>query len=220
METSQTPEAQKDNISQDLPSEGVIKFEYNIKHETSRATIKNYDDIEFYRRLLYPTKIIGFDQEENVGYGNLSKRSEHLEFIITASQTGHLPELVTKHYVHIKSCNPTKMVIEAIGLMPPSSETLTHYSIYEAAPAINHVFHGHHEKLWKFMVDNDYPSTPEDITYGTLQMSEAVKSLVKNKESGVFVMKGHYGGFVSYAKDGREASRNIKKLLNLMDQAH
>lgn len=201
------------------PSEGVIRFKYNMTEETSAQTIKHYEDIEFYRRLLYPTKVIGYDPELEVGYGNMSKRANNLEFVITASQTGHIPELLTKHYVHIKSCHPAKMQIDAIGFMAPSSEALTHYSIYEARPDINHVFHCHHEQIWQYMIDNDYPAIEENIEYGTLEMAEAVKDLVSKDHQGLFVMKGHHSGFVSYSMDGRAASRSIKKLLKLVTQS-
>lgn len=200
------------------PSEGVIRFEYQMTEETSAQTIKNYEDIEFYRRLLYPTKVIGYDKIEEVGYGNMSKRVNNLEFVITASQTGHIAELLTKHYVHVKSCYPSKMMIEAIGFMAPSSEALTHYSIYEARPDINHVFHCHHQAIWQYMIDNDYPSISEDIEYGTMEMAEAVQELIAKDHTGLFVMKGHHAGFVSYSLDGRGASRSIKKLLKLVGE--
>ena len=202
------------------PSEGVIRFNYQMTEETSPQTIKNYEDIEFYRRLLYPSKVIGYDEKEQVGYGNMSKRVNNLEFVITASQTGHITELLTKHYVHVKSCHPTKMMIEAIGFMAPSSEALTHYSIYEARPDINHVFHCHHQGNWEYMIENDYPSIGEDIEYGTMEMANAVQELIAKDHTGLFVMKGHHSGFVSYSLDGRGASRAIKKLLKLVGDIH
>lgn len=204
--------------SENAHLEGIIKFQYDLTKETSPATIIHYDDIEFYRRLLYPTGVIGFDPKERVGYGNLSKRHRNTEFIITASQTGELPELVTKHYVHVKDCHIENQTLKAIGMKNPSSESLTHYAIYETKPEINHVFHGHHEGIWHYLIKNNYPCIHESIPYGTLEMAKAVSELIQKEKlvSGIFAMKGHKNGFVSYADEGRKASRNIKRILKLL----
>ena len=192
------------------------QIQYQNTQETSLATIQHYDDIEFYRRSLFQTQILSFSDDTTPSYGNMSKRTKGLEFVITASKTGDIPELLTKHYVHIKSAHPTNNIVETIGFADSSRDVFIHYYIYETRPDITHIFHGYHIDLWEHLLKNDYPFISKDITPGSQEFIEAIKELIskdKDATQGIFALEGYKGGFISYADDGRKASRQIKKIL-------
>lgn len=196
--------------------EGVIKFQYTIK-KTSALSELEYIEIEKWRTILFRMGLIGEYEIEKVGYGNLSKRiSEDHKFIITGTQTGKFPNLNGSQYTKIVKCNLEKMSVEAIGPIAPSSESLTHYAIYQKAKQVNFVFHVHHTELWNYMIAQKMDATPEHIDYGTKEMADFTASLIAQKKFGIFVMKGHQDGIVSYGETAEEAGKILLDTLKLI----
>lgn len=188
--------------------EGVIKFQLKLKN--APPPIKKLTMIlEKWRTDFYERGLIGEYPNENIGYGNLSSRNAGKTFIITGSQTGHLAHLEAHHYTKVIDCDLKSGLVTAEGLVPPSSESLTHYGIYEANSAIQYVFHVHHPLLWKELHDPQYDYISENIPYGTQAMANAASKLLKNKTCGVFVMKGHEDGIISYGTTADEAGENL-----------
>ena len=99
------------------------------------------------------------------------------------------------------------MSLDALGPIAPSSESLTHFAIYHSCPQVNFIFHVHHSELWKYMLENQFDKTPENINYGTQEMADAAKACIKNKSQGIFVMAGHEDGIISYGKTAEEAGK-------------
>lgn len=196
------------------PSEGVIKFKFNLKVAPSIEE-KLYIKIEKWRAILFKMSLIGEYPREKVGYGNLSTKIDQLtnQFIITGTQTGKYPHLNGSQYTKITKCDPKKMTIDAIGPIAPSSETITHYSIYENCPQVGVVFHVHNKELWNFMLKNDFDKTPEHIDYGTKEMAESVKACIAGKSCGIFAMAGHNEGIISYGTSAEEAGKIILETL-------
>lgn len=188
--------------------EGVIKFKMTLKRAPA-PEMSQVIALEKWRALFYKLNLIGEYPIEKVGYGNLSSRLGKDSFIITGSQTGHLPHLEAHHYTKVIDCDLKRGSVTAEGLIPPSSESLTHYGIYKVNPAIQYVFHVHHNKLWQLLIDGPYDAISEDIPYGTIEMAEASAELLGNKTSGIFVMKGHEDGIISYGTTAEEAGRMI-----------
>lgn len=191
--------------------EGIIKFKLTLKRAPAPEQTQ-YIALEKWRALFYKLGLIGEYPNEKIGYGNLSSRLPKKSFIITGSQTGHLAHLQAHHYTKVIECDLKKGSVTAEGLIPPSSESLTHYGIYEANPAINSVFHVHHTELWEMLHQGNFDSINEDIQYGTQEMANAASELLVNKTSGVFVMKGHEDGIISYATSAEEAGKNLLEL--------
>lgn len=193
-----------------IPSEGVIKFKYNLKL-SSPLKESLYIDIEKWRAILFKMNLIGEYPTEEVGFGNISKRLEtgSEEFIITGTQTGKHPHLTGGQYTHIKKCNLKKMSLDAIGPIAPSSESLTHYAIYSTCSQVNYIFHVHSKKLWNFMLDNDFLKTSKDIEYGTQEMALATKDCIEDKSSGIFAMEGHEDGIIAFATTAEAAGKVI-----------
>ncbi len=191
--------------------EGVIKFKLTLKRAPAPEQAQ-YIALEKWRALFYKLGLVGEYPNEKIGYGNLSSRLPKKSFIITGSQTGHLAHLQAHHYTKVIECDLKKGSVTAEGLIPPSSESLTHYGIYEANPAINSVFHVHHPKLWQMLHDEQFDYISEDVAYGTQEMATAASELLVNKCSGIFVMRGHEDGIISYSTSAEEAGRNLLDL--------
>lgn len=188
--------------------EGVIKFKLTLKRAPAPEQIQVIA-LEKWRALFYKLGLVGEYPNEKIGYGNLSSRLTKKSFLITGSQTGHLPHLQPHHYTRVIDCDLKKGFVTAEGLIPPSSESLTHFGIYEANQQIQSVFHVHHAKLWEMLQNNQTDFISEDIPYGTQEMANASSLLIGNKTSGIFVMKGHEDGIISYGASAEEAGKNI-----------
>jgi len=191
--------------------EGVIKFKLTLKRAPAPEQAQ-FIALEKWRALFFKLGLIGEYPNEKIGYGNLSYRLNKKSFIITGSQTGHLAHLQAHHYSKVIDCDLKKGSVTAEGLIPPSSESLTHFGIYEANPTIQCVFHVHHTELWEMLQSGNFDSISEDIRYGTQEMANAASELLVNKSSGIFVMKGHEDGIISYATSPEEAGKNLLEL--------
>jgi hypothetical protein len=196
------------NTSRD---EGVIKFKLTLKRAPA-PEMNQVIALEKWRALFFKLGLVGEYPNEKIGYGNLSSRLSKRHFIITGSQTGHLPHLQAHHYTKVIECDLKKGSLTAEGLIPPSSESLTHYGIYEANPAIQYVFHVHHQKLWEMLRQGPFDAIDDDVPYGTQEMAEAAGKLLANKNAGIFVMKGHEDGIISYGTSAEEAGKTILEL--------
>ena len=191
--------------------EGVIKFKLTLKRAPA-PEMAQVIALEKWRALFFKLGLIGEYPNEKIGYGNLSSRLHKKSFLITGSQTGHLPHLQAHHYTKVIECDLKKGFVTAEGLIPPSSESLTHFGIYEANPAIQYVFHVHHTKLWEMLSQGPFDSINDDVAYGTQEMAEAAQNLLGDKANGLFVMKGHEDGIISYGTSAEEAGRIILEL--------
>lgn len=188
--------------------EGVIKFKLTLKRAPA-PELNQVIALEKWRALFFKLGLIGEYPIEKVGFGNLSSRLYKKSFLITGSQTGHLAHLQAHHYTKVMECDLKKGSVTAEGLIPPSSESLTHHGIYEANPAIQAVFHVHHPALWNMLKAGPYDYIDEDIPYGTQEMAMAAKNLLESKSCGIFVMKGHEDGIISYGTNIEEAGKII-----------
>lgn len=195
--------------------EGVIKFQYTLKMAPAPEK-EEFIKLEKWRALFYKLNMIGEYPIEKVGFGNLSARLDSETFVITGTQTGHLPHLKAQHYTKVTDCNLRKGTVNARGMIAPSSESLTHHAIYLASNEIKYVFHIHHARMWKHMIDAKYDAIDDDIPYGTQEMANAAIKLIDGRSSGAFVMKGHEDGIISYGRTAQEAG---KILLDLYREA-
>lgn len=186
--------------------EGVIKFNCTLKM-SGPIEEAQFLSLEKWRTILYKISLIGEYKEEELGYGNLSKRVAKDEFIITGTQTGKLPNLNGMQYTRVVKCDLNRMKVEAVGPINPSSESLTHYAIYSQCPQIQFIFHVHHKGLWEYMLNNDFDATKADVNYGTQEMAQEAIRCIGNKNSGIFAMTGHEDGVISYGQTSEDAGK-------------
>jgi hypothetical protein len=194
-----------------LPAqEGVIKYRLDFQ-ETATVT-QNLEEVNTWRSILYGLNLIGQDPDryEGYGFGNLSARSEQQssQFFITATQTGHLPELQARHYSCVEYCDVASNHVVASGPLPPSSEALTHSMIYQLSDAIQCVIHVHDPRLWKFGLQQGMSATAESVEYGTPQMAQEVLRLYRKglfEHKPCLVMAGHEDGLICFGNSIHQA---------------
>ncbi|RLT95347.1 class II aldolase/adducin family protein [Ketobacter sp.] len=202
------------------PKEGVIQYqlEFEIDHDID---CPQFASLNGWRSYLHRLGLIGQDPDryDGLGYGNVSHRAEQDAFVISGTQTGHLPLLCREHYVLVEDTNVQDNYLRARGPIPPSSEALTHAALYLASDAIQAVIHVHSPLLWQRARQLQLATTPEQVSYGTPAMAEAVTRLVAEGEGseGVIAMLGHEDGIIVYGADVEAAGA---RLLQAVMDAH
>jgi ribulose-5-phosphate 4-epimerase/fuculose-1-phosphate aldolase len=180
--------------------EGVIKFNYDWKKKSLPASI-NISKLIKYRNKLYTYGLIGADKC-GVGYGNISASYKAGKFIVSGSDTGRIKSLRKYHFCLVNSVNVKKNFVSCAGMKAASSESMTHYIIYNLSTEIKCVIHIHNLRLWKKLL-NKVPTTAMNVSYGTREMAIDIKRLWNNsdlKEKKILVMHGHKGGLVVFGK--------------------
>lgn len=192
--------------------DGIIKYNFDFKKSEplDRSLWKNIEEV---RERLYTLKLIGV--KDGIGYGNISERLNKDSFVITGTQTGDLRSLSCEHYSLIEAYNDEKFFIKSSGAVKPSSEALTHGTIYNLSPDIGAVIHIHSKQLWDFMLEKNYKKS-EDVPYGSTQMIQEVKRLYKDDNplnNPKFVMSGHEEGIITFGKNLKEAEFTLLEII-------
>lgn len=201
--------------------EGVIK--YQLEHTEKPIVEKiSLSEINAWRTIIFRLGLIGQDPEryDNLGFGNISQRldSKSSQFIISSSQTGHIEHLSPEHYCLVVQADPRKNQIQSCGLYKPSSESLTHASIYAQDGNIQAVIHVHSPEIWNNTAALNLPHISANIPYGTVEMAIAVEQLFQSgdlQRTSLFTMLGHEDGVVSFGVNMQEAAWELIKCLSL-----
>jgi L-ribulose-5-phosphate 4-epimerase len=201
--------------------EGVIK--YQLEHTEKSINEKfSLSEINAWRTIIFRLGLIGQDPEryDNLGFGNISQRlgSQSSQFIISSSQTGHIEHLSAEHYCLVVKADPQKNQIQSCGLYKPSSESLTHASIYAQDGNIQAVIHVHSPEIWNNTAALNLPHISANIPYGTVEMAIAVEQLFQSgdlQRTSLFTMLGHEDGVVSFGINMQEAAWELIKCLSL-----
>lgn len=201
--------------------EGYIKFQSSWKRAPAPPAAA-VTELNRWRQKLYGAGLIGYYEKEGVGFGNLSVRyGKPGEFIISGTQTGHLPVLDENHYVLVTDHDIDKNLVVCEGPVEASSESLTHAILYDLDSKIQSVVHVHSPDLWQALI-NKVPTTPADVAYGTPEMAGAFQALYQRSEFpaiGIAVMAGHDDGLISVGRSVAEAGDRILKALQAMRKA-
>lgn len=191
--------------------EGVIKFRLNYT-KASCLKPEMISGINGWRHILHRLQLIGQDPDRYLGYGfgNISIRSNAApdSFIISGTQTGHLPFLRASEYALVTDCEPMTNSITARGESRPSSEALTHGQLYQLERDICCVVHAHSPEIWQRAEQLQLPVTRDDVAYGTPEMAQEVERLFRKcpvPRQKIFAMGGHEDGVVSFGRDVRTA---------------
>ncbi len=200
--------------------EGVIKYQLQHTQKPIKETF-SFNEINAWRTIVFRLGLIGQDPEryDNLGFGNISQRlhPQSNQFIISGTQTGHIEQLNPEHYCLVIKTDPRKNRITSCGLHKPSSEALTHASIYAQDNAIQAVIHVHSPELWNCTAALKLPHIPADIPYGTVAMAIAVEQLFQTdqlQQTPLFTMLGHKDGVVAFGKNMQEAAWVLIKHLS------
>jgi len=167
--------------------------------------------------------LIGQDPHRygGLGFGNVSIRLESgnaTSFIISGTQTGGMDRLFPEHYSSVKTFDPATNSVVAEGVVRPSSESLTHGSLYRLDRTIGAVIHAHSPEIWTQTDSIGIPVTRRDVYYGTPEMAEEVCRLFQNTPVSVlkiFAMGGHEDGIVAFGSNIEQAGRTLVRYLAL-----
>lgn len=195
--------------------EGVIK--YRLTHDDGiLASTIDISEINAWRTVLYRLQLIGqlANKYHGLGFGNISQRL-HLEqapFLITATQTGHIPVLERNDFAVVSAASPAENWLHSTGPSRPSSEALTHASVYRLDNQAQAVIHVHSPELWRQTHALRLPHTAADIAYGSVEMSTAVEALFDSgqlRSLPIFSMLGHEDGVVAFGATLDDAATTL-----------
>jgi ribulose-5-phosphate 4-epimerase/fuculose-1-phosphate aldolase len=207
-----------------MREEGIIRFDLQFT-ATVPVTIPALDELNAWRRILRQLGMIGQDSTRYGGYsfGNISRRlppfdakENHRPFIISGSQTGHLTELSAAGFATVSDYDAERNRVVACGPVKPSSESLTHGSVYNVNNDIRVIFHVHSQSIWRCASILSLPATDASVPYGTPAMAREVERLfeaVDHIETGVFVMGGHEDGVIAFGHTVDEAGSVLVRTL-------
>ena len=195
--------------------EGAIKYQCDWEQT---ASVQPSDIIELnrYRNALHRLNLIG-QYPNGIGFGNISQRiplrssASTPPFIISGTQTAHLPTLNADSYALVTAFNPAQNCLTCQGLRKASSESMTHGVIYAQAPSINAIIHVHNRQLWQQLL-NQVPTTGGDIPYGTPEMAIETQRLFQESDlprTKIFAMAGHEEGIVTFGENLQMAYRTL-----------
>jgi ribulose-5-phosphate 4-epimerase/fuculose-1-phosphate aldolase len=197
--------------------EGVIKYQLDHLNISIDQTI-SITEINAWRTLLFKLQLIGRISEryEGYGFGNISQRinrpnSDSVQFCISGTQTGGIESLSRQHYSQVLLADPIKNCIRSKGETKPSSEALSHASVYLQDNNIQSVIHVHSPEIWNNTQKLELPFSDSDIAYGTPEMAIEVERLMQTKqlkEKNIFCMLGHQDGVIAYS-DSIEKTAHI-----------
>ena len=174
--------------------------------------------LNHWRAVMYAQGWIGYDAAQGVGYGNISQRQAAGAdaFIISGTQTGHLPELTPAHYTLVTRVDVSRNWLRCQGPVQASSESLTHAAVYALPVAYAAVIHIHHLGLWETWYDR-LPTTSAEVPYGTPEMAREIQRLHAETDlpaRQVCVMGGHREGLLSFGRSLEEAAQALFGLVS------
>lgn len=199
-----------------MQEEGVIKFDLRFT-EQAPVSLDAFAELNRWRSILWEYGLLGQDPSRYGGYGfgNVSQRlpgttepQGRRAFLISGSQTGHLPEAGAEHYAVVSAYDPAGNYVEASGPLVPSSESLTHGMVYDQSNAIRVILHVHSPDLWRAAARLHMPSTAATVEYGTPAMALEVDRLFSETDvrtRKIFAMGGHEDGIITFGRTAGEA---------------
>lgn len=196
-------------------SEGVIK--YNLSHQYVPLKIQtSIAALNAWRSVFYKLELIGQveNRYEGYGFGNISQRivTSHVDdrqFIITGTQTGGLSVLSIHDYCLVEHVDLKNNSLESKGKTKPSSEALTHASVYQQNNKITSVIHVHSPDIWRKTKKLNLSYITNNIPYGTPEMADEVACLLQKsptQKTGIFTMLGHEDGVVAFSNSLEKAA--------------
>lgn len=189
-----------------LHDDGYIKFNC-VWHQKPWDEKCQFFELQQCRDALWQKKLIGM-YEDGIGFGNVSIRSGNWnQFIITGTQTGGEMSLTRNGYTLVSAFDISKNEITCEGPAKASSESLTHAVLYASCKDIQAIIHTHHHGLWEALRGR-VPTTDKKVEYGTIEMAEEMKRLVRDSDvtaKKILVMAGHEDGVISFGQDLSEA---------------
>lgn len=191
-------------------TEGVIK--YQLQHTTTPANPEwDIAAINVWRTLCSQLQLIGQQEGRYMGYGygNISQRMTGEQFLISGTQTGGIAELTLDNYCLVEATDLNNNTLYASGPCKPSSEALSHASVYAQDSTTQCIIHAHSPEIWHATKALKLARTPKEIAYGTPAMADAISKLFKSgqlEQHPLFTMRGHKDGVISFGQNFPQAA--------------
>jgi ribulose-5-phosphate 4-epimerase/fuculose-1-phosphate aldolase len=189
-----------------MMTEGYIKFSVHL-NETEIQVPEALQALNATRTILFDAGMIGI-LPDGIGFGNVSiKEAGSGIFFISGTATGGKRILAHQDYCRVDACSVERNEVYCSGHIRASAETLSHYAVYQANPAIQCVIHIHHKAFFQQLLKSDCPATSADAAYGTPEMARDIEALVKRNPEphGILVMTGHEDGVIAWGRTIAEA---------------
>ncbi len=205
-----------------MPQEGVVQFNLTFL-PADPLPAAMLGSLNAWRQIFYKLGLIGQDPHRygGLGFGNISIRLESgnaTSFIISGTQTGGMDKLFPEHYPIVKTFDPATNSVVAEGVIRPSSESLTHGSLYRLDQTIGAVIHVHSPDIWTQADSIEIPVIHRDVHFGTPEMAEAVCRLFQSTPVSIlkiFAMGGHEDGIVAFGSSMEQAGLTLVRYLAL-----
>ena len=198
-------------------TEGVIKYTLDFLQGDAPARSHHLGQLDAWRSILHRLGLVGQTpgRYDGYGFGNVSVRAGD-GFVISGTQTGRPEALGMAGYATVTACDPASNAVAATGPVKPSSESLTHGTVYGLDAAIGCVLHVHSPDIWQQRHHLGLPCTAADVPYGTPAMARAVQALYRDtglRCGRVFAMDGHEDGVVAFGEDPGHAGQALLAVL-------
>src|SRR5262245_14922950 len=212
----------------DRSTEGILRFE--VDHQTAGLERRLYQEtarvLVAWRELLARLGLLGRDpaRYHGLGYGNVSARVPPFgdvgrgqrRFLVTGTQTGERARLTLDDFCLVERYDVVRNQVQSRGRVMPSSESLTHASIYDVAPAARVVLHGHAPELWRHARALGLPVTCVEASNGTPDMALEVQRLYRQSTlsgTGILAMGGHEDGVIAFGGTASQAGETLVRSL-------
>ncbi len=195
-----------------MQNEGTIKFSLAEFEETAPFADGVWRELELYRSRFHRAGLIGFDDASGYGFGNISIRGQGAEFVITATQTGHLPQLDGRHYCRVTHADFARNQLSCSGPAKPSSEALSHAAFY-THPQIGAVVHVHNRVLWQKLIAEGCLSTPAAVSYGSPELYRIITGIMNDPSRelpALLVTIGHQDGVFAAGRNLQEVWQSVE----------
>ncbi|HUX22792.1 MAG TPA: class II aldolase/adducin family protein [Spirochaetia bacterium] len=189
-----------------MKNDGTIKFSIAKFEETAPHSHRVWREIEAYRSRFHRAGLIGFDEASGFGFGNISSRGEGTDFVITATQTGHLLQLDGRHYCRVTHADFERNQLSCSGPAKPSSEALSHAAFY-TRPQVGAVVHVHNRLFWHKLIAGACLSTPAEVSYGSPELYRIIAEIMNDPTRelpALLVTIGHQDGVFAAGRDLEE----------------
>jgi ribulose-5-phosphate 4-epimerase/fuculose-1-phosphate aldolase len=213
----------------EAPQEGVVKFE--ARHRSTALDLRRYGEtacrLLAWREVLGRLGLVGQDaaRYQGVAYGNVSARvgppgapRRERAFLITGTGTAGRACADPAMLCVVERCDPARNQVESHGPSTPSSEAMTHGTLYDLGAHVRWVFHAHAPVLWQAAAALRLPTTPPEVEYGTPAMARAIEALWRSGGLGerrILAMAGHEDGVVAFGRSAEEAGEVLVRHLAL-----
>ena len=193
--------------------EGVVKYRCDWTH-AEPSVPESIADLMEWRDRLHSWGLIGV-YENGIGFGNVSVRlGNSCQFIISGTQTAHLPTLGPEFYCTVTEFNLEENLLGCRGPVQASSESLTHAALYLQREDVGAIIHVHNPQLWQQLLFK-IPTTRKEIPYGTPGMAWEMFRLFEEENLGdrkILAMAGHEDGIICFGSSLDEAGKVLSGL--------